>query len=137
MKLLKATGLLLALFFFAGNATAQETSKKNKRNKSTATATVEPVSSIQTVVIKTNIYCSHFQQCGGGAPRVQTGLSQVAGISAVVIDEKAMTITVTYDSTITSPDAIRTAISQLGLDADDVKADPTAYANLDGCCKKK
>lgn len=137
MKLLKATGLVFLLFFLAGNATAQEKEKKNKRNKTTTTATVEPVSAIQTVVIKTNIYCSHFQQCGGGAPRVQTGLSQVAGISAVVIDEVAMMITVTYDSTITSPEAIRTAISQLGLDADDVKADPEAYAKLDGCCKKR
>jgi copper chaperone CopZ len=111
MKLLKAISLLLVLFLIAGNTTAQDTSKKNKRNKATAIATVEPVSSIQTIVIKTNIYCSHFQQCGGGAPRVQTGLSQVAGISAVVIDEKAMTITVTYDSSLTSPEAIRTAIS--------------------------
>jgi mercuric ion binding protein len=137
MKLLKVTSVAFLLFLLAGNSIAQDTTKKNKRNKGTVTTAVEPVSSIQTIVIKTNIYCSHFQQCGGGAPRVQTGLSQVAGISAVVIDEVAMTITVTYDSTITSPEAIRTAISQLGLDADDVKADPEAYAKLDGCCKKR
>ncbi len=116
MKLLKGMGVAFLLFFLAGNATAQDTA---------------------TVVIKTKIYCSHFMQCGGGAPRVQTGLSQVAGISAVVIDDKAMTISVTYDSSVTTPEAIRAAISQLGLDADNVKADPEAYAKLDGCCKKR
>jgi len=30
---------------------------------------------------------------------------------------------------------IRAAISKLGFDADNVKADPTAYEKLDGCCK--
>jgi periplasmic mercuric ion binding protein len=127
--------LLCLLIFTAISVDAQDkTSKKDKKSKKDVTT---EVSTTQTVVIKTNIYCSHFQQCGGGAPRVQTGLSQVAGISAVVIDDKAMTITVTYDSSVTSPEAIRTAISQLGLDADDVKADPEAYAKLDGCCKKR
>ncbi len=127
--------LMCLLVFTAISVDAQDNaSKKDKKNKKDVTT---EVSTTQTVVIKTNIYCSHFQQCGGGAPRVQTGLSTVAGISAVVIDEKAMTITVTYDSSVTSPEAIRTAISQLGLDADDVKADPEAYAKLDGCCKKR
>lgn len=132
---MKKVILMCLLVFTAVAVNAQDkTSKKDKKSKKDVTT---EVSTTQTVVIKTNIYCSHFQQCGGGAPRVQTGLSQVAGISAIVIDEKAMTISVTYDSSITSPDAIRTAISKLGLDADDVKADPEAYAKLDGCCKKR
>lgn len=126
--------LMCLLVFTAISVDAQDkTSKKDKKNKKEVTT---EVSTTQTVVIKTNIYCSHFMQCGGGAPRVQTGLSAVAGVSAVVIDDKAMTITVTYNSQKTNPDAIRLAISKMGFDADDVKADPAAYEKLDGCCKK-
>ncbi len=31
--------------------------------------------------------------------------------------------------------AIKTAISNMGFDADEIKANPTAYKKLDGCCK--
>ena len=30
---------------------------------------------------------------------------------------------------------IKEGISKLGYDADEIKADPEAYENLDGCCK--
>jgi hypothetical protein len=53
------------------------------------------------------------------------------------LDEKNMSITVYYNSKKTDLDKIRKAISQLGYDADDVKADPAAYEKLDGCCKKQ
>jgi hypothetical protein len=48
-----------------------------------------------------------------------------------------MTITVYYNGKKTDLQAIKTAISNLGYDADDVKANLEAYANLDGCCKKE
>lgn len=54
----------------------------------------------------------------------------------VVLDDKAMTIKVTYNSKKTDLAKIKTAISKLGYDADDVKADPVTYDGLDGCCKK-
>ena len=53
----------------------------------------------------------------------------------VTLNEKEMTITVFFNAKKTDLPAIRTAISQLGYDADDVKADPKAYEALDGCCK--
>lgn len=37
----------------------------------------------------------------------------------------------------TNPVEIRKAITLTGFDADDLKADPKAYASLDGCCKRK
>jgi periplasmic mercuric ion binding protein len=54
----------------------------------------------------------------------------------VELDDKAMTIKVTYNPKKITPEKIRVAISKLGYDADDVKADPKAYEALDGCCKK-
>lgn len=54
----------------------------------------------------------------------------------VMLDEKAMTIKVVYNTKKTNVDNIRQAISKLGYDADDVKADIVAYEGLDDCCKK-
>lgn len=52
------------------------------------------------------------------------------------LDEKKMTITVYYNTQKTNLLTIKTAISKLGYDADDIKADIKAYEKLDGCCKK-
>lgn len=60
---------------------------------------------------------------------------KISGVKMYELDEKAMTITVYYNSKKTDLVTIKKAISQLGYDADDVKADLQAYENLDGCCK--
>ena len=54
----------------------------------------------------------------------------------VTLDEAAMTIKVVYNTKKTDLATIKTAISKLGYDADDIKADTIAYEGLDGCCKK-
>jgi hypothetical protein len=51
------------------------------------------------------------------------------------LDDKAMTFTVYYNAKKTTLQTIKEGISKLGYDADEVKADPKAYENLDGCCK--
>jgi pantoate kinase len=53
----------------------------------------------------------------------------------ITLNEEESTITVVYNSKKTDLPTIKTAISQLGYDADDVKADPAGYQKLDGCCK--
>jgi len=45
-------------------------------------------------------------------------------------------LTVEYKLGKTSPEKIRTAVSKIGYDADDVVADPKAYEKLPECCKK-
>ncbi len=94
-------------------------------------------SGMETVVIKTTFYCDHCLVCETCGQKFDNELAYAKGIRLVVVDDKAMTITVTYNSKKTNPDAIRLAISQMGFDADDVKADPAAYEKLDGCCKKQ
>ena len=47
------------------------------------------------------------------------------------------TITITYNPQKISLEKLKSEISKLGYDADDVKADPAAYAKLDNCCKKQ
>jgi len=91
----------------------------------------------KTIVIKTNIYCDHCMECGSCSGKIEKDLGFDKGIKLVKLDDKAMTITITYNPGKTTPEEIRKTISKYGFDADDVKADPEAYSKLDDCCKKK
>ena len=93
-------------------------------------------SHIKTALIKTTIYCDHCRQCETCGDKFQKDLYNENGIKRVEVDEKAMTITVVYDSRKTEPEQIRLFISKLGYDADGLKADPAGIAKLDDCCKK-
>lgn len=91
----------------------------------------------EKIVIKTTIHCDHCTVCESCAPWLNKELKYITGVKFASLDVKAMTFTIEYNSAKTTPAKIRTAISKLGYDADDVKADATAYSKLDGCCKKK
>src|SRR5688572_14243218 len=90
----------------------------------------------EKAIIKTNIYCDHCKQCETCGKTFQTELLKVKGLKMMELDEKAMTITVFYDGKKTNLESIKTAIANLGYDADELKANPAAYEKLDGCCKK-
>lgn len=96
----------------------------------------QKTSPIKTAVIKTMIYCDHCKRCETCGDKFQKDLYNETGIKRVDVDPKAMTITVVYDSRKIEADQIRKAISKLGYDADDLKADPAGLARLDDCCKK-
>jgi len=116
-SLLKLFFIALTTILFSQNLSAQE--KKT----------------IQTVTIKTAIACDHCKACETCGQLFNQKLLKEQGVQMVVLDEKAMTIKVTYNSKKTDLAKIKTAISKLGYDADDVKADVVAYEGLDGCCK--
>ncbi len=90
----------------------------------------------ETIVIKTIIYCDHCKECSSCSGKIETGLGFNKGIKLVKLDEKSMTITVTYNPKKTTPEEIRLTISKYGFDADEVKADAEAYSKLDECCQK-
>lgn len=91
----------------------------------------------ETIVINTQISCDHCLECESCGDRISSAIKKTKGISKVRINPKKNTITVVYNPEKTNPDKIRTAIAGIGYDADDVKASPDAYANLDACCKKE
>lgn len=90
----------------------------------------------QKAVIKTAIYCNHCKECETCGKNFQANMLKIKGLKMYELDEKKMTITVYYNAQKTNLQTIKTAISKLGYDADDIKADPSAYEKLDGCCKK-
>ncbi len=107
--------LLFSFFLISFGANAQKTTQK--------------------AIIQTAIACDHCKVCETCGGNLEKKLLKNPGIQMITLDEKAMTITVIYNRKKTSIDDIRTAISKLGYDADDVKADPDGYEKLDGCCK--
>lgn len=91
---------------------------------------------VETAVIKTIIYCDHCKICESCGGKILKDLYNVEGVKTTDVDPKANTIKVVYDTRKITVEQIRTKISQLGFDADEVKADPAAVAKLDDCCKK-
>ncbi|HSD15307.1 MAG TPA: hypothetical protein VLB74_11720 [Flavobacterium sp.] len=115
-SLLKAFLLFTALFFTSNAAVAQQKSS-------------------QKAIIKTVLYCDHCKECETCGLKFKTEMLKIKGLKMYELDDKAMTFTVYYNSKKTDLQTIKLAISKLGYDADEVKADPQAYENLDGCCK--
>lgn len=93
-------------------------------------------SKTQTIVIKTSMYCDHCKACGSCGGRLEKVVYDIKGVKRLDISEGDSTLKIVYNTEKTTAEDIRLAISKAGYDADDVKADPQAYAALDECCKK-
>jgi len=90
----------------------------------------------EKAIIKTTIYCDHCKECETCGLNFRDNMLKINGVKMYELDAEKMTITVFYNGKKTNLQKIKTAISKLGYDADDVKADTSSYENLDGCCKK-
>ena len=102
-----------------------------------AVNTVYAQSKKETLIVKTSIVCDHCMQCESCGANNYNSTLTIPGVKSIDVSPEANTITVIYKTSKTDPDKIRTAIATSGYDADHVKADPSAYIKLDGCCKAK
>jgi copper chaperone CopZ len=82
------------------------------------------------VKIKTSATCDMCKET------IEKNLAFEKGIKKSVLDVESKVVTVTYNPKKTTPEKIRLAISKIGYDADDVKADEKGFRKLDDCCKK-
>lgn len=121
------TTTLFSLFFFVAASFAQTETK---------TESSKPDNETDTLVVATQIYCNHCDQCGSCKPRIENALKTKKGIKSVLVNSKEKTIVVVYNTAKTDPASIRQSIAETGFDADDVKATKAGYDALDGCCKK-
>ena len=112
-KMISILGLVMMTILVSNPLTAQEKKKSTEEVK------------IQTSAV-----------CGMCKERIEHDLAFEKGVKSVSLDNETKVVTVGYSPSKTTPDKIRLAISKIGYDADDVKADPEAYAKLPGCCKK-
>ncbi len=90
----------------------------------------------ETVHIRTAIYCDHCKECESCSERLEEAVYRVKGVRRFELDEKSATIKVIFHPQKTNAVEIRKAIAAVGFDADDVKAFPEAYEQLDDCCKQ-
>jgi copper chaperone CopZ len=86
---------------------------------------------VQKVVISTPTV-----QCEMCKDKIEKYLTREPGVSAVKVDYKKKTTTVTYLTDRNNIEQLKTAIANAGYDADDVTADEVAYKKLPKCCKK-
>ncbi|MFN4027222.1 heavy-metal-associated domain-containing protein [Flavobacterium sp. IMCC34852] len=114
-NVLKSVLLVVTVFLISNVAMAQKTNQK--------------------VVIKTILNCDHCKECETCGLKFKTEMLKIKGVKMYELDDKKMTFTIYYNPKKTDLQAIKTAISKLGYDADDVKATPEGIASLDGCCK--
>lgn len=86
--------------------------------------------SIETVEIKTSSVCDMCKET------IEKQLAFTKGVTAAQLNVKTGIATVSYKTNRTTIEDIRTAINEVGYDADDSPATKEAYDNLHGCCKK-
>lgn len=74
-------------------------------------------------------------QCNICKKNIEKAVNKVPGTIDVKVDKNGKVAHVNFDKTKTDLSKIENAITMAGYDANDKKADPTAYQNLDDCCK--
>ena len=86
---------------------------------------------VQTVTIKTPTV-----QCEMCKKRIEEYMIRETGVQKVVVDYKRKTTKVTFVADRTNIENIKTAIANVGYDAEDVTANEDSYKDLPKCCKK-
>lgn len=84
---------------------------------------------VQEVKIKTS------SECGECKIRLEEKLNYTKGIVYVDLDVESKILTVRYKPLKISVDQIKTIISELGYDADEMKANPESQNKLPKCCR--
>ena len=90
-----------------------------------------PKKGIQTVTISTPTV-----QCEMCKNRIEKYMIREEGVTKVTVDYKKKKTKVTYFAERTNIENIKTAIANVGYDADDITANQESYDKLPKCCKK-
>lgn len=83
------------------------------------------------IKVKTSAVCTTCKQ------KIEHDLSFAKGVKMTTLDLQSRIATVEYDPRKTNETEIKKAISLIGYDADELKADAKAYKKLPACCKKE
>ena len=74
-------------------------------------------------------------QCGMCQKIIEVGLAKVDGVSNPKVDLKTKKTILFHDPEKTSIESIEKVVSELGYQANTLKANPDSYADLPACCK--
>lgn len=100
---------------------------------STASITFAQVKkkALETVTLKTPTV-----QCQMCKDKIERFMMREEGVTKSVVDFKRKTTKVTYWTDRTNIENVKTAIANVGYDAEDVTANEESYNKLPKCCKK-
>ncbi|CAN5777141.1 hypothetical protein BH11BAC7_BH11BAC7_24660 [soil metagenome] len=98
-------------------------------NLNAQTVTNASASKNTVIKIKTSGECEMCKKA------IESEVGKMAGVKKVDFDIATKILTVEYNSKKVTPEKIRKAISDIGYDADDVKANNRAQKELPSCCK--
>ena len=93
------------------------------------------ISFAQQKVVQKAIINTPTVNCEDCKSRIENRLVHEYGVSIVKADYRKHTVTVSWITDRTNIETIKTALANLGYDADDVKADPDAYKKLPKTCQ--
>ncbi|MBX7109083.1 MAG: cation transporter [Chitinophagales bacterium] len=82
------------------------------------------------------IYIQTSAVCGECKERIESAVKDLKGIKQAELNLTDKKLMVEYAVGKTTPETIKQAVAKSGYDADEVKADPSAYQSLPMCCKK-
>jgi len=88
-----------------------------------------------SVIAQSEVVIQTSAECGSCKERLEGKLNYTKGVKYAELDLQTMKLTVGYAPKKISVDEIREIISELGYDADDVKANPEAVKKLPVCCQ--
>ena len=74
-------------------------------------------------------------QCGMCQKIIEVGLAKVDGVSNPRVDLKTKKTILLHDPEKINKKSIEKIVSELGYQANDLKANPDSYADLPACCK--
>ncbi len=85
----------------------------------------------QSILIKTSAQCSMCKE------RLEKSLSKIKGVEKATLNIDTKELSVAYNAQKTNDAKIRTAVSNIGYDADDVNRNAKAHDALPACCKSE
>jgi periplasmic mercuric ion binding protein len=96
-------------------------------------ATLLAQTSKKPITVKINTPSAACEEC---KTRIESFMKYEPGIAKVVVDFKKKVTTISYLPDRTNIENVKTAIANVGFDADDIKANPDTYKKLPICCKR-
>lgn len=132
--------MILMIVFVYGCGKKESTENKNDKQQTnqseTKTETKDP--NMQTSTDKNAEHVTvklPTMQCNICKKNIEKAVNKVPGTIDVKVDKNEKVAHINYDKSKTDLTKIENAITMAGYDANDKKADPTAYQELDDCCK--
>lgn len=128
--------MLVAVTLTLGAMAQSKTTSSSSSSKATTNTTTQSQSknsSYTTITIQTNA----SKNCKSCVNRFKENVPFFKGVKEYTFDSSTAKLTVTYDPKKTTADQIRKQISNLGYDADKMKANEATRAKLPPCCRKE